>query len=82
MAKSPLYGQGYRVAFQLYTIDGKRLAEVRQFDNGEIYISEKEWIEGTTIKNRHSGRMVGPFASPEQAESFIVATDWFCGTNK
>jgi hypothetical protein len=26
--------------------------------------------------------MVGPFASPEAAESFIVATAWFCGRDE
>jgi hypothetical protein len=32
-----------------------------------------------TFKDRHSGKMVGPFASPEAAEKFIVATPWLCG---
>lgn len=79
MTKSSLTGQEYRVAFTLYSEDGKRAAEVREFRNGETYLDEQEWVEGTTFKNRHSGRMVGPFASPEDAEKFIVATAWFCG---
>jgi hypothetical protein len=74
-----LNGQEYRVAFTLYSEDGKRAAAVCEFSNGETYLDEKEWVEGTTFKNRHSGRLVGPFASPENAESFIVATAWFCG---
>ena len=77
--KSPLYGLEYRVAFNLYSRDGKRGVEVREFSNGETYILEQEWVEGTTFRDRHSGRMVGPFASPEAAESFIIATPWFNG---
>lgn len=80
--KSPLTGQEYRVAFILYSVDGKRAGEVREFSNGETYLSEEEWVEGTTFKNRHSGRMVGPFASPDEAEKYIVATAWFCGRDK
>jgi hypothetical protein len=81
-AKSPLAGQEYRGVFSLYSQDGKREAEVREFRNGEIYLAEREWVEGTTFQDRHSGRLVGPFASPEDAESFIVATAWFCGRNE
>ena len=79
MNKSSLHGQEYRSAFTLYSVDGKRAAEVLQFRNGEAYIDEKERFEGTTFKNRHSGSLVGPFASPEDAEKFIVATSWFRG---
>ena len=78
-ANSPLYGLEYRVAFTLYSKDGKRSANVCEFSNGEIYLDEQEWVEGTTFKNRHSGRMVGPFASADDAERFIVATAWFLG---
>jgi hypothetical protein len=80
--KSPLIGLEFRVEFILYSVDGKRAAEVRAFSNGETYLSEEEWVEGTTFRNRHSGRMVGPFASPEEAEKFIVATAWFCDSGK
>ncbi len=77
-----LTGQEYRIAFILYSRDGKRAAEMREFTNGETYISEEEWVEGTTFENRHAGRMVGPFAFSADAETFIAATEWFCGHGK
>lgn len=80
MNKSSLQGQEYRSAFTLYSVDGKRAVEVLEFRSGEIYLDEQEWIEGTTFKNRHFGGLVGPFASPEDAEKFIVATSWFRGS--
>ena len=76
---SPLQGQEYRSVFILYSSDGKRAANILELQNGETYLDEQEWVEGTTFKNRHSGKLVGPFASPEVAEKFIVATPWFRG---
>ncbi|HEY2009849.1 MAG TPA: hypothetical protein VGH23_12720 [Rhizomicrobium sp.] len=81
MNDSPLLGLEYRSAFTLYSLDGKRAADVLEFSNGKTYLDEKEWVEGTTFKNRHDGRLVGPFASSADAESFIVKTSWFCGTD-
>jgi hypothetical protein len=69
----------YRIASTLYSSDGKRSAELREFVNGETYLLESEWLEGATFEPRHSGRLVGPFQSPQQAERFIVATPWFTG---
>jgi hypothetical protein len=80
MNTSPIEGREYRIAFTLYSEDGKRAVDVLEFDNGETYLDEQEWVEGTTFRNRHSGRLVGPFASPEDAETFIVATSWFRGS--
>lgn len=80
MGKSSLQGEEYRSAFTLYSVDGKRAVEVLEFRNGETYLDEQEWFEGTAFRNRHAGRLVGPFASPEDAEKFIVATSWFCGS--
>jgi hypothetical protein len=80
--KSKLYGLEYTVAFKLYSQDGKREVEVREFSNRETYLVEREQVDGGAYNDRHSGRMVGPFASPEQAEKFIVATPWFCGRDK
>jgi hypothetical protein len=74
-----LAGLTYRVAFNLFSEDGKREVEVREFQNGEVYVVEREWLEGATFKDRHPGRMVGPFPSVDDAEKFSVATAWFCG---
>jgi len=81
-ANSSLAGQEYRVVSTLYSEDGRRAADVCEFRNGETYLAEREWVEGTIFKNRHDGRLVGPFASPEEAEKFIVATAWFCGRSE
>jgi hypothetical protein len=80
-ARSRLYGLEYRVAFKLYSKDAKREVEVLEFRNGESYLVEREWVEGTKFKDRHSGKMAGPFASPAEAENFIVVTPWFIGRN-
>lgn len=79
MSINPIDGQEYRSVFKLYSEDGRRVADVLQFDNGDTYLDEQELVQGTTFKNRHSGRLVGPFASPADAETFIVATAWFRG---
>ena len=72
-------GDEFRVAFMLYSEDGQREVELREFRNGQTYLVEREWVEGASSADRHSGRMVGPFASPKAAERFIVATAWFPG---
>lgn len=72
-------GAMYRVTSTLYSCDGKRAAEVREFDNGKTYLLESDWVGGTTFKPRHGGKIVGPFASSKDAERFIVATAWFNG---
>ncbi len=65
--------------FKLYSENAEREVEVRQFSNGQTYLVERDRIEGDAFEDRHTGRMVGPFASPKEAEKFIVATPWFCG---
>jgi len=80
--KTGLHGSEYQTSFTLYSEDAKRAAEVRVFANGETYLAESESVDGTTFVDRHLGRMVGPFKSPELAESFIVGTSWFCGETK
>ena len=82
MTKSPIQGQEFRSAFKLYSEDGKRAADVLEFRNGETYLDEQEWIEGAAFKNRHSGRLDGPFATPDHAERFVAATPWFRGSDQ
>ncbi|MFM0286494.1 hypothetical protein [Paraburkholderia megapolitana] len=81
MSKFLIQGQEYRSAFKIYSEDGKRAVDVLEFRNGETYLDEQEWVDGTTFRNRHSGSLVGPFASLADAENFIVATPWFRGSD-
>lgn len=69
----------FRVECTLYSSDGLRSAEVCLFANGETYLREWETDDQGIRVARHSGSMVGPFPSPEQAERFITATTWFNG---
>lgn len=77
--RSPLKGLEYRVAFTLHSKDGMRAVEVREFSNGETYLVEKEQTQGSDYADRHSGKLVGPFASIEEAEKFVITTPWFLG---
>ena len=79
-ANKPLDASTYRVAATLYSLDGKRSVEIREFDSGEAYLLESEWVEDELFRARHGGRLVGPLPSLEHAEQFIVSTSWFNGT--
>jgi hypothetical protein len=76
---SPSAGFEARAVFKLYSEDGRREAEVLELRDRKAYVIERDWVEGTMFKARHPGRPVGPFASVEAAEAFIVSTAWFCG---
>lgn len=51
MSKSLIQGQEYRSAFKIYSEDGKRAVDVLEFRNGETYLDEQEWVDGTTFRN-------------------------------
>ena len=77
--RSPRPGDEFRVIKILYSADGKRAAEVHQFDFGPTYLLESDLGENGQRVERHNGSLVGPFHSPLQAERFIIATAWFNG---
>jgi hypothetical protein len=72
-------GSEYAVPFRLYSKDGKRSVEVRVRRDGLAYFVEQEWVEGTTFKNRGRGQEIGPYETPELAETAAVASSWFSG---
>ena len=74
-----LAGREFRVVCNLYSQHGKREVRILQFRHGGVYLDERDWVEGETFENRHSGGLVGPFRSAKKAENFIVATAWFRG---
>ncbi|HEU5275361.1 MAG TPA: hypothetical protein VFU97_16980 [Xanthobacteraceae bacterium] len=69
----------YRVAFCLYSKDGKRQVEVRERRDGRAYFVERELVEGTTFKDRGRGEEIGPYETPEAAEAAAIARPWFFG---
>ena len=82
LGRSPhqsIAGRSYQVTSTLYSFDGNRSAELREFDTGQTYILEAERVENAEFTVRHGGALVGPFASPKAAERFIVSTSWFAG---
>jgi hypothetical protein len=66
----------YRVAFCLYSADGKRSVEVRERSDGRAYFVERVWIEGTTFRDL-SGDEIGPYETPEAAELAAISRPWF-----
>jgi hypothetical protein len=67
----------YRVAFNLYSRDGKRGAEVRERRDGSWYFVDQEWVQGTTFKYRAMAEEIGPFESSSAAEAAVVVRHWF-----
>ena len=69
----------YQVAFCLYSKDGKREVEVRVRRDGRAYFVDREWVEGTTFKDREGGEESGPYETAEVAEAAAVVRPWFIG---
>ena len=69
----------YQVAFCLYSKDGKREVEVRVQRDGRAYFVDREWVEGTTFKDRGRGEEIGPYETAEAAEGAAVVRPWFTG---
>jgi hypothetical protein len=70
-------GPGYRVAFCLYSADGKRSVEVRERRDGRVYFVERVWVDGTTFKDRSPGEEIGPYETLEAAEAAAASSPWF-----
>ena len=45
--------------------------------DGRAYFVEREWVEGTTFKDRGRGEEIGPYETPEAAEAAAVGRPWF-----
>lgn len=69
----------FRSLFNLYPQNGEREVEVLERHDGKVFLIERDQVEGGAYKDRHGGAMVGPFPSAEEAEHFIIGTDWFNG---
>jgi len=74
---APSNSPEYRVAFCLYSPDGKRCSEVRERRDGATYFVDRVWVEGTTFKDRGRGEEVGPYQSLKAAEAAAVSRPWF-----
>jgi hypothetical protein len=75
----PSVGPESRVAFCLYSVDGKRGVEVRERSDGRAFFVEQVWVEGTTFKDRSPGEEIGPYETLEAAEAAAVSRPWFSG---
>jgi hypothetical protein len=73
----PSEGLEYRVAFSLYSADGKRCAEIRERRDGTAYFVDREWVEGTTFRDVGHGEEIGPYHSIAAAEAAAVSRPWF-----
>ncbi|MGY4496565.1 hypothetical protein ACVWYH_000492 [Bradyrhizobium sp. GM24.11] len=67
----------YRVAFCLYSADGKRSVEVRERSDGRAYFIERAWVEGTTFRDLNTGDEIGPYETPEATELAAISRPWF-----
>jgi hypothetical protein len=80
-SEPPSEGVKYRVAFCLYSADGKRCAEVRERPDGTAYFVDREWVDGTIFRDVGCGEEVGPYDSIEAAEAAAVSRPWFNGSD-
>ena len=78
-AKRP--SEWYRVPIRLFSRDGKRSVELRQYRNGQVFFVDQIWVEGTTFKDRDEGAQIGPFESLAAAETAAVNRPWFGATD-
>ena len=69
----------YTVAFELYNKNAKRGAQVRIYRDGRAYFVDREWVEGTTFKDRSGSALNGPYDTPVEAEKAAVSRPWFYG---
>jgi hypothetical protein len=67
----------YEVPFRLYSKDGAKEVEVRVRRDGRAYFVEREWVEGTTFRDRGFGEEIGPYETPEAAEAAAAVRPWF-----
>jgi hypothetical protein len=65
------------VAFQLYSLDGKRCTEIREHRDGTAFFVDRELIEGTTLCDRGRGEEIGPFPSLKAARKAAQLRPWF-----
>jgi hypothetical protein len=63
-AGAPSENSEYKVAFCLYSVDGKRGVEVRSRSDGRACFVEREWVEGTTFEDRGTRRGNKPLRNP------------------
>jgi hypothetical protein len=59
---APSNSPEYRVAFCLYSPDGKRCSEVRERRDGTTYFVDRVWVEGTTFKDRGAAKKSAPIS--------------------
>ena len=78
-----LKGRKFRISSTLYNLDASRSAAILDF--GAIrgtYVREQERAPDGQYGDRHGGALIGPFTSPKEAETFILATPWFTGRDQ
>jgi hypothetical protein len=70
---------GHRVAFSLYSRNGRRGIDVHVRDDGQAFYVEREHVEGAVWKDREGRPAVGPYGSLQAAEAAAIVSPWFTG---